>query len=78
MRGSRNSQQTESDSTVVDLLFDMEPELKQLQGGIAILRALGETAEDVEPIALATLAQCCESGFERLMALWRTSLDSAR
>ncbi|MBP0441283.1 hypothetical protein [Tianweitania sediminis] len=78
MASRKKRQHEEGRATIVDLLLRMEPELKQLQGGIEILRALGETAESVEPIALATLARCCESGFEQLMALWRTSLDSAR
>ncbi|OBQ92523.1 hypothetical protein A9K66_10770 [Mesorhizobium sp. AA23] len=35
------------------LLFDIEPELKMLEGAVAILQSLSTTADQIEPIALA-------------------------
>jgi len=74
----KRGQTTDGRHAVIDLLLQMEPELKQLQGSIMILQALGETADSVEPIALAALAQSCEAGFDQVMELWRASLVLAR
>jgi hypothetical protein len=76
-RGKRK-QTTDGCHTVVNLLLLMEPELKQLQGNIVILQALGVTADSVQPIALASLAQSCGAGFDRVLELWRASLVAAR
>ena len=59
-----------------DLLLRMEPELQLLHGSVKILRALGETADSVEPVALATLAHCCGSALEAIDELWRAYLGA--
>ncbi|HEV7416288.1 MAG TPA: hypothetical protein VGN98_09025 [Tianweitania sediminis] len=74
----KGKQRYKDREVLLDLLLEMEPELKQLQGGITLLRALGDTTDAVEPVALAALAQCCEGGLERVMDLWRSSLNTSR
>lgn len=76
-RGKRR-QTTNSCDTLVDLLLQMEPELKHLQGSIVILQALGSTTDSVEPIALAALAHSCDASFDRVLEGWRASLIAAR
>jgi len=77
-RSKRKQRPPDGRHAVIDLLLQMEPELKQLQGGITILRALGETADSVEPIALAALAQNCGTSFDRVMELWKATVIAAR
>jgi hypothetical protein len=70
-------QTTDGSSAVIDLLLQLEPELKHLQGNIVILQALGSTTDSVEPIALAALAHSCDASFDRVMERWRASLIAA-
>lgn len=56
---------------VVDLLLQMEPELRLLEGVVATLRALSETADHVDPIALALLAHTGGEALDELTAMWK-------
>lgn len=56
---------------VVDLMLQMEPELRLLAGVVAILRALSETADHVDSVALAMLAHTGGEALDELTATWK-------
>lgn len=56
---------------VVDLLLEMEPELRLLEGVVATLRALCATAEQMDPVVLATLAHTGGEALDELAAAWK-------
>lgn len=58
-------------------LFDMESELRQIEGALKLLAILSEAADSVEPIALAALARAGKSAFERLFALWQMGFEAS-
>jgi hypothetical protein len=70
----RQSRTNEADGLDRNLLLRMEPELQLLRGSVQILRSLGETADAVEPIALATLAHYCGAALSEVDELWRACL----
>ena len=55
-------------------LYEMEPELRMLEGVVAALQALGTTADTVEPIALAALAYLGQVSLEKILTTWRSAL----
>lgn len=55
-------------------LFDMEPELRMLEGVVAALHAVSLTPEAVEPIALMPLAHLSEETLQKILAIWRQAL----
>lgn len=61
-----------------ELLHHMEPQLRLLQGAVAVLRALSETADSIEPVALAALAHLTGEPVEQIMACWRDAFDVTR
>lgn len=61
-----------------ELLHRMEPQLRLLQGAIVILHVLSETADSVEPVALAALAHLTEEPVEQITVCWREALNVAR
>lgn len=67
---------TAEDVTVRDLLFEMEPQIQLLEGVVALLRILGESQDSVEPVALATLADCCGNAVSELSSSWRAARDA--
>jgi hypothetical protein len=58
-------------------LFDMEPELRQIEGVLKLLSILGEGGDTVEPVALASLARAGESAFEQLSTQWRSGFEAS-
>lgn len=58
-------------------LLDMEPELRMIEGLVAILHALSSTADQVEPIALAPLAYLGTEAVEKILSTWRQALVAA-
>lgn len=56
------------------ILFDMEPELRTLEGAVAILRALSTTADQIEPIALAPLAYLSAESLDKILDKWRQGI----
>ncbi|PBB89533.1 MAG: hypothetical protein E5Y00_12175 [Mesorhizobium sp.] len=57
-------------------LFDIEPELRTLEGLVAILHALSTTADQVEPIALAPLAHLSGEAVEKILSMWREAMTA--
>jgi hypothetical protein len=53
----------------------MEPELRQLEGVLALLTILGEAQDSIEPIALAALARSGRDAFDELEVSWRTIFE---
>jgi hypothetical protein len=58
--------------------WDMEPELRQIEGVLRLLSILGEAGDMVEPVALAALARAGESAFEQLSTQWRSGFEASR
>ncbi|MBL8582983.1 MAG: hypothetical protein JNL61_12265 [Rhizobiaceae bacterium] len=63
---------------VLEALDQVEHELRHLQGLLVALRALGETADSVEPIALASLGRAgCET-FVSFLQAYEAAAAAAR
>ena len=62
-------------AAVRDLLFEMEPQIQLLEGVVSLLCILGESHDSVEPVALATLANCCGDTVSEVSSSWRAALD---
>lgn len=73
-RGRRRAQA----ARLRELLYRMEPQLRLLQGAVAVLRALSETSDSLEPVALGALANLAGEPVERIAAGWQEALDTAR
>lgn len=71
-------EQSSARAAALDSLLRMEPQLRLLEGSVALLMALGETAEAVEPIALATLAKVSDDALTELRSSWRECLEQLR
>ena len=59
-------------------IFDIEPELRQIDGMLALLMILGESAEPVEPKALAALVRTGHAAFDELSQIWRHGLAAVK
>ena len=59
-------------------LFAMEPELRTLEGMIAILRVLGEADDAVDPACLSLLANCAGEAVSTLSDNWRSGMEGLR
>jgi hypothetical protein len=59
-------------------LFDMEPELRQIDGVMKLLSILGEVGDSVEPTTLAVLARAGQTAFDQLSAQWRSGFEAFR
>lgn len=59
-----------------ELLHRMEPQLRLLQGVVVVLRALSDTTDSIEPIALGALAHLTGEPVEQITACWRDALDT--
>ncbi|RUW55440.1 hypothetical protein EOA32_01425 [Mesorhizobium sp. M1A.F.Ca.ET.072.01.1.1] len=58
-------------------LFDIEPELRMLEGVVGILQSLSTTADQVEPIALAPLAHLSAEALEKIFSTWRQAVTAS-
>lgn len=58
-----------------ELLHHMEPQLRLLRGAVVVLRALSETTDSVEPVALAALAHMTDESLEQITICWREAFD---
>jgi hypothetical protein len=56
----------------------MAPELRHLEGVVALLTILGEAQDLVEPVALSALAKSARQIYEALSASWRSALEGMR
>lgn len=65
-------------SALKDAVHDMEPELRHLEGVVALLTILGEAQDLVEPAALSALAKSARQIFEALSVSWRTAFEGMR
>jgi hypothetical protein len=65
-------------ASVKDAVYDMESELRHLQGLIALLTILGEAHDSVEPVALSALARSGRETSEALLTGWRTAFEGLR
>ena len=75
---ARKRSRPEDAAHTLDPLMQMEPDLRLLQGLLALLRGLSETSDAIEPIALAALARLCEGPVERMDLCWREAVDGMR
>lgn len=62
-------------SVAKDAVRDMEPELRHLEGVVALLTILGEAQDSVEPVALSALAKSARQIFETLSVSWRAAFE---
>ncbi len=77
-RGGKAGRAAQDRGDVVDLLLEMEPELRLLEGVVATLRILSETADQVDPVALAMLACTGGEALDELTATWNGLRETAR
>lgn len=59
---------------IMDVLLEIEPELRQLDGLLSVLTLLGEAADSVEPVALSSLGLAARESFDTINTAWRTLL----
>lgn len=74
MRRDRNKQVDQIGAN----LFAMEPELRTLEGMIAILRILGDADDAVDPACLAFLANFGGEALNTLSVSWHSSMENLR
>lgn len=75
--GDGRSDRGDQAARLQHLLHEMEPQLRLMQGAVVILCALSETADSVEPIALAARAHLAGQPVEQITASWQEALDTA-
>lgn len=63
---------------LLDQLDRMEPDLRLLEGTVSVLRALSETSDGVEPVALEAIAHLAGESLERVALRWRESCNVLR
>lgn len=63
---------------LLDLLDQMEPDLRLLEGTVSVLRALSEASEGVEPVALEAIAHLGGESLERVALRWREACNVLR
>lgn len=56
----------------------MEPELRLLEGTVAVLRALSSTDDAVDPVAIEAVAYLAGDTVDRVSALWREASEQTR
>lgn len=66
------------DSAVKDIVFDMEAELRNLHGLVALLRVLSEAQDSIEPITLSVLANSGRRTYESLSSAWQAAFERTR
>lgn len=66
------------DAGARDLLDQMEPDLRLLEGTVSVLRSLSETSDAVEPVALEAIAHLAGETVERVTSRWREAYDVLR
>lgn len=78
--GNRSPRQSAvpSDAALRGVLDQMEPDLKLLEGVVAVLRALSATDDAVEPMAIEAMAYLAGETVDRVSALWREASEQAR
>lgn len=62
----------------LDAFYDLEPELRHLNGLLTILSLLGETSDAVDPLALSSLGQAAQESLGMIEESWRELLTEAR
>jgi hypothetical protein len=63
---------------LLDRLDRMEPDLRLLEGTVSVLRALSETSDGVEPVALEAIAHLTGESLERVTLRWREACNVLR
>jgi hypothetical protein len=63
---------------LLDLLDQMEPDLRLLEGTVSVLRALSETSDGVEPVALEAIAHLTGESLERVTLRWHDACCALR
>lgn len=61
---------------MMDSVYRMEPELRQLEGVLATLRIFGEAQDSIEPAAPATLARSTEEAVVNMTECWVLIFDA--
>ena len=78
MAGHQTRMQPKHDGALRESLDRMEPELRILAGTAMILQTLAETADAVEPIALAAVAHLARDTTAKLESSWREARNALR
>ncbi|RWD31636.1 MAG: hypothetical protein EOS22_04230 [Mesorhizobium sp.] len=73
-KGQRKTSHYDEIDLIRQNLFDIEPELRMLEGVAAILLSLSTAADQVEPVALAPLAHLGSEALEQILTSWRKAL----
>jgi hypothetical protein len=68
----------QNEKGLLDLVDQMEPDLRLLEGTVSVLRALSETSDAVEPVALEALAYLAGESLERVALRWREACGVLR
>lgn len=63
---------------MLDLLDQMEPDLRLLEGTVSVLRVLSETSDSVEPVALEAIAHLAGESLERVTLQWHDACCALR
>ena len=63
---------------LLDLLGQMEPDLRLLEGTVSVLRALSEASDGAEPVALEAIAHLAGESLERVALRWREACNVLR
>lgn len=66
------------DDSARDLLDQIEPDLRLLEGTVSVLRSLSEKSDAVEPVALEAIAHLAGETVERVTSRWREACDVLR
>jgi hypothetical protein len=75
---SRRTRLGKAQRDVSAALLDMESDLRQIEGMIALLVILSEASEPIEPAALAVVARAGQAAHDGLSHQWRRGLGMAR
>lgn len=77
-RKSGEAAETASIDTIRHAFFEIEPELRQIEGVLMLLAILGEADDSIEPIALSALARAGQAAFEQVSAQWRSGFEASK
>ena len=64
-------------SMIHDALFQMQPELRLLEGVVATLQLLGEARDAVDTSILGMLAQCSQKSVAELRTSWQSAFNAS-
>jgi len=64
--------------SVREAIYEMETDLADLHGFVALLTILSEAQDSIDPAALSVLARSGRSTYEALSTAWRMAFEGIR